>query len=602
MPQRRNIDTVISKYNPSTKTTKSLSENQAFVTDLLDTMQTPPAQISAEYALKCVRSAGRLRNPTGTDLVGVRMNVSSESKLKSIAFESRNSVFDVIGKIGSYILNSGRTAVIENPFAVIGQMNAKRVGFQELNVSLDLAERLVQSINTYLDLVDIQNDDETEVRNDAVQISSARISFEGFGSSGSPAIDLIKFVPELEMVRDHKTSELVSLFDFSKRVPKVLFTANYAPDGESRGSLVGWRRIADASGYVVTRRNVFSGDEVLFSFSNAEISDMSKSVHEYVDTWVLSFYDDIDSDSVYTFVDGTIDPNVFYVYTVQAVQNKRTHKGSVFAVQTSPGGGSPAQRVELNRKMELLDPGFGPDLISPYPILAQQFLGDSRLDWVLAGVNIRASVNRRESRSNSRSFSYLTAQMGFLLDQMVAGKFVVPKDVSEVSENVNNAIASFGVSQIMGELLRETGILYHFEGQDAKEDSSFDRIDVGDENGLLMAILSAADPETATIDLKALLSNLPSILNRVGKGKRIGSMGITATAQIEMLDVDRDDSKDLESSFVQSSDAKGDDQADLTTFDGLSRFMRAIRVFADSSVDRGAETERRETIGNDGID
>lgn len=559
-----------------------VTDNQSFVFDLLDVMQVPPTYVDFEYMRKCIRSAEKLRNPIRSSMLAGGTSRLTELMLRSVAFDARNNVLDVVSRVGSYVSMVGRNVLFENPFSLIGQMNMSRIGFQSVSLSVVLADEIVKNISLILDAVESADNASDTVRRGSAQLSSARISFDGLGGSSSPNTDILQFSPEISAVRENKSKELLSVFDFERRVPKILFTANYAPDGEERGSLIGWKRIADASGYVVTRRNIFDGDVLQFRLSNAQLIESIGNFKDYVETYVLSFYDDIDLASIFVLYDSEIEPNAFYTYTVQGFRTRRSKKGSVFYVPVSPGVSSPAQRAELRRRMEILDPGAGPDTVSPYPILAQYFLGDSRFDWLLAGVNIRASVNRRDSREVTRSLSYLTAQMDFLFEQMQKNRFVVPKDVSDVVHAVNDGIVIFGVSQILEELLRETGVLYHFDGLDPREDSNFDRVPLVQDDSFLSTVLSAADPETATIDIRVLSTNIAQRLNRLNAGR-------TSEIEIPSRNFERRISHASEAQFAQSVE-DNDFNADLTTFEGLGKFMRAIRLFSDLNSDRNVSS------------
>lgn len=588
--------------------------NLSSVIDILDVMQKPPVSVTADYIAKCVRVAALLGNPVSLvrldDVSSTRvtmppdlvspwgsvtspLSVGSDARQRNIAFEARSNVFDVVDDVSALVSHAAGQGVLpsRNPFSVLASINSSRIGFGPVVLSEAQATEIMRDISAYLELL-TGNDEDRDVSNLA-QLSSVRISFDGFGGTGNAAEDLLKLTPDSSSVRETKLSNAAALFDFSKRMPRVVFTANYAPDGDSRGALVGWRRIPDASGYIVLRRNFFDGQRTIFTLTNERLRSEHANYREYAKTWVMSFYDELDVDSIWLFADPDVDPDGYYFYYVQAFQNRKTLKGSVFSVPSAPSVGSASQRLDIKRRMEELDPGSGEDKISPYPVLAQYLLGDSRFDWVLAGVNIRASIDRREPRSVVMKYSYLTAQMDFLLEQMKAGKFVVPKDVNKVVENVNIALSGFGVSQVIDEVLRDTGILFHFDGTEVRDDSVFNSIgsavnnfDDVVTNGIIAAVLSAADPETATIDLLSLAANLPILLDspnvsstRLARAKMDGRV-----EEIGPPNTDEASGDDIQ--HFSDVDPRDGEFADLTSFDGLSKFVRTIRLFADFGRDR----------------
>lgn len=629
---------------PNTVGRYSGDYDREIVLDLVDCLQKPPPQVTADYVTivdrigsflgvsqKVMRSEDIFKStgakpmwdlsffPEQSHFESSTKNVMSPSyfgsgpeaqeKLRNYVNASRNSVYEVVNRINSFVARAKNAGFVppENPFSLAMTFNVGRMGFTPVNVANDQVTRIAGNIRTYIRLLDAERSGQLDLEKNvmhAAQLSSANMSLDGFGGTGNTAVDLAKLLPDADEIKAQKAVEALSVFDFTKRIPRVLFTAFYAPDGTPKGVIVGWKKVADASGYVVRRRNVFDGREVVYTFPNDDVKRSSNRLSEYVNAWILTFYDNIQSEFVYTILDSDIPPHGYFIYKVQAYQLQNDVPGSMFSVDTSPVFLSSIQKKQIRDQLEALDPDSGPDTISPYPIVSHSLLGDSRYDWLLAAVNIRQSINRSDSRTETRRYSYLAAQLDFLFTQADAGKFVVPKgrDVGQLLKNVQDSISKFGVNQVLREVLQETGALFHFEGKDPNDNLLFRSVDVGNPmtSGLISIVASAIDPETATMDLKTLSTNLPKLLSgefvsttvSLNNGSSQSSSKTARSGEIEFpeeFDKPSDSVAEEEIQFLQKFDAENTEgTVDLTTVEGISLFMRTIRIFSDIGPGRGS--------------
>src|SRR5258708_7069896 len=137
---------------------------------------------------------------------------------------------------------------------------------------------------------------------------------DGYGSGGNVATDLMRFLLSADEVRQQKDLDLLAAFDFRKRVPHVIFTADYSPTGKIERAIVSWKKIPDASGYVVKRRSVFENTENIFQFGNVDLISQMEQLGDYIRAYVLTFYDTINSDSVWAFLDKGVSPDQYYLY------------------------------------------------------------------------------------------------------------------------------------------------------------------------------------------------------------------------------------------------------------------------------------------------
>lgn len=545
--------------------------------------------------------------------------------------DARNNVFAFMDKVSSFVARAQNAGFSppDNPFVVAGNMVGKRqnainnvyaiysyqvsrIGNSAYSTDVDsqLADDMVYNIGAYVDLLKAEaggqiNLNLTEAQ--SAQLSSVRISMDGYGSNGNVATDLMRFLPNAQELQEAVNDELLAAFDFRKRIPKILFTVDYEPNDDGlKGCIVGWKKIADASGYVIHRRNFLDNTEAMITLSNADIQNKYSQISEYVKNWVLTFYDTLDESQIYAFLDTGVPVDSNFFYTVQAYQVRNDSADHVFNVDTVVTNVSPNNWSRIQATLiDFARSDFGvsdPDVINPWPMISKTLLGDSRFDWLLAGVNCRASMNRNDSDADTRRFSYLGARWSHLQDFMRQGKFVMPKNINDVVKNVNDSITNFGLSQTITEILHETGVLYFFEGTQPKPPDGFNRAGTLSvrTSPFLSAVISAVDPDAATLDLKALGVNLPQALassgfdsTRLQDVRQFGKSNPTpdVLAQSTAVNVpdlasttDQGSQGDLQ--FLNKMSSPDSAIVDLTTFDGISTLVRTIRIFSAEGPNR----------------
>lgn len=614
------------------------------ILDLIDVLHTPPPQATPEYNSICQRVSDFLNAhiPQKIDPIiksgwtfgkfPEQGNVSSATgspndpgsfpdggwtshQIDAISANyARQNIYDFINAVNSFIARAKNAGFqpLENPFVVCASYNEGRTGFTPINISSEKATSLANDIRKYVDLIRADRAGNLSLDapiDKAAQISSARFSFDGMGGTGNTSVDLSKIFPDQDTLKEKRALESLSIFDFSKRTPRVIFTTSYAPDGTLKGMIIGWKKIPDAAGYVIKRRDLFTGHERTYVVDNALAQASTERLSSYVKAWVLTFYDNIRHDSVYSYLDADLSSDSYYVYKVQAFQNKNDRPGAIFNVETSPVKFTGDDKRSIRSQLERLDPGKGADSISPYPILSHFLFGNSKYDWLLAAVNTRASANRLDSRTTTRGFSYLAAQLDFIFLQADNGKFVVPKgkNLGPVFDNISDAISRFGCSQVIGEVLKETGALYHFDGKDPIDEGTFQDLSNPQSpgSGIVAVVAAAIDPENATMDLKNLSSNLPRLLagefvassDRLGvlnrpKGKSSSTGEIDPPAEFDSTtSVNSED----EIQFLSKLGDLSETIADLTTVEGIGLFMRTVRIFSDVGPSRGTPITQKPT-------
>lgn len=630
------------------------------IQSIADALLNPPG--TAEASAEMQRYLSSMQSAT------VSLNAGSGPEFgtpKSIAVALREKLFARIDVLDGFVKRSKNAGLVvpENPIAVLMQANsingAQRKLFAPIGVTETRAQELLASLKKLTAFIDDETAGRLQLVKQSVssfaQISSYAVGVEGLGNYS--VNDLNGFVPTADAAKLKKTIEALTSLDFSKRIPRVLFTADFSADGiVSNGAIIGWRRMFDAAGYIIDRHDVFRNVDRSFSFSNAQLLEKQKFISDYIRDWVLSFYD-VDEKSVVAWVDDQVEQDSYYVYRISAYQNSAPAQGTIFFVDTAVATLSAEKLREIKNEMTALvtvkaaslqpsnpafqmssqtglavvdarpagnigslgtrptvqptstrptqtvgsiplsfsfdevseDPtmvpfGLSVDSISPYPYIAKKLYGDAQYDWLLAGSNVKASFERRDSVEKLRSFSYLGSSLSFISAQIALGNFVMPTDIQKLIENVETSVSSFGVARTLTEILDATGMLFFFNskdivpGQPAATDAT--------ESGALAAILSTIDIETATLDPKKLLSNIRAQTNSLSSALQFAPSPVV-DIEVRLRTDHTSDTLFADQAAQFVGDVNSDTSLiDLTTFAGISRFIRTLRTFFDFNTGR----------------
>jgi hypothetical protein len=350
----------------------------------------------------------------------------------------------------------------------------------------------------------------------------------------------------------------------------------------------------DASGYVIRRKSIFDGETKEFVLSSNDANVQYLLVKDYVKEWILSFYDKSSEDSVLAYVDKTTQPDKMYSYSIKAYQVSKTDKNTIFDVPLTKGVLSYSQLKLIEKalvksafsKLEGIVDEPSKDDLSPYPALANSIYGNENFDWIIAAVNIVAAKKRGDSRGTVRSYSYLGSNFSFISERIKEFKFFIPVDPDSVVDGITDSISTYGVTQTLMEVLENTGLMYFFGAKEEPDDDTFNRPDqIYDDLNIdsFANILSLVDPSTATIDTKSLITklsnaNLKGGLLTSGEGKSLGtSHEISVSSGGEFAE--------NPAQFIANLDIESG-VLDLTTFEGISSFIRIIRLFFDLNPNR----------------
>ncbi len=572
----------------------ALDKNQSIVKEMMAVLGPIPSVVDETYRLACVRSAAFLGKPIlfgsstksprlpyvppGQEGQGRAVMRTDDAQLQdnNVIFSARNNVFDVIA-ISSELApfsNDASLAKRRNPFVAIGSMT----DVPDQQTSLDLVELM----SRYAALVPKDGSGLVSAGDEvtALQMSSATVSLPEDEQSSGPALG--SNVLEIELF----STAFERLLDFKRRVPRVMFTADYSPSSKREGSLVGWRRVGDASGYIVERKEIFTGEMKEFVFTNSDMAARRSTLGKYVSSWVLSFYSGVIVDDVCFFLDTDIDQDREYLYSVSAYQDVSIAPTEIFSVPMRSAHMTNQQKDRVRnlitsvmkpKTVEAFDDSFN-DGVSPYPFIAQVMFGNSDLDWMIAAINVTASRARKDPPEVVGSYSFLAAKVSDLFAAMDRGDFFVPRNFGDIVSAVEGSIVASGVSQTVSDIMRDSGVVAFFEG-----DSSFFK--GSEKKTFIETVLSAIDPDSATVDMGRISSLVIDRLAGVPPSKLFFDKSLSSKAsEIDVpgeLNVTDNVFSEDAVQFFGTFGRAGANVVDLVTVEGIGTFVRALRTISD---------------------
>lgn len=468
------------------------------------------------------------------------------------------------------------------------QLNATRQLFGALGISAQ-EERDLVDFTLELVKISIQYDSGKVTFLDhlpAAQLATFEVSVDGIArQSGDPLVDILGYQPDADFIKRKQALESLARLDFSKRKPYLLFTADVVTRGKrDSGTAICWTRMRDASGYIISKRDVFSGVE----FQPAVVSN--DDIHAVTDVLmaqpefrqVLSFYDWVHPGDAVAFLDSSSQPGTLYSYNVSGVQHRAPSTQFIFDVPMSSLYLSPAQAETVRSLISADAAALSSSLIdsvSPYPALARVVYGDPGYGWILAGCNVLASQRRGDPTDDVRGLSYIGSKASFLLSQASAGRLFVPTDVGRIHSAIDAGVASFGVSQVVLSVLDGTGVTLFSTQKDDPLGFQPTHQSLQGTTGGLAKILAAVDPESATLDPHVLAATLATHVNSGGQTRYSPSPVLSVDPRTRApLPINRTTrpvtAESLESAFGQGI-------MDLTSYEGISRLMQLIRTIYD---------------------
>lgn len=483
---------------------------------------------------------------------------------------ARASVVAAIGRSRGYLLP-------DDPLPRIEELNRSRRYGQPLQITQEEDDQLERAVYE-LSKIALAYDAGTltfDRSSPAAQLAAFEVSVDGISrQSGDPLADILGYQPDGDFVKRKRALDALSLLDFSKRKPYLLFTADFIRDGRRQdGTVVCWQRMRDASAYTISRRDVFAMIDLPdVSLTNASLEASTAELRtnpEFIQ--VTSFYDWLGPDDYLAFVDLSTRPNTLYSYSLTGLQARSPGAPAVFDVPTQALYLSAAQIDQVREAIVDDLRRFGrdpdPDTASPYPAIARAVYGDDGQGWVLAGVNVLTSQRRGDGPDSIRRLTYVGARTSDVLSLASSGKLVVPADISTVHAAIDRSISAFGVSQTLLSVLDGTGTTVFISGKDDPTGlASTTSSALQDATGGLAKVLSTIDPQSAVIDPHVLAAALSS---PTGQGSKVVYSPRTIPAVAGAV------------SRPSLESVLGDDPIDLTTYLGIARLMLLLRYLYD---------------------
>ncbi len=512
--------------------------------------------------------------------LGVAWNPVTGATTLDIAYSIRSAVLNAFTRASEVAVEaSGRGFLLpDDPLPRFQEINSNRRLFDGIGLSPEEDRDLLSASVDLIEVAVARDAGRISFlqHRPAAQLASFEISLDGISQqTGDPLVDILGYQPDADFIKRKQALETLAKLDFSKRKPYMLFTADVITGGRRQsGTIVCWIKMRDASGYTVTKRDVFAGiDFQPSSVSAAVAQDITRKLLSTPDfNQVLSFYDWVGPEDIVAFVDLSSQPGTLYSYSVSGIQSRAPANSSFFDTSMSALYLSPVQaeqaRALIDADVQALSPGSDRDSVSPYPAISQVVYGDPGYGWILAGCNVLGSRRRGDSVDETRSFSYIGSKASAILAAAAAGRMFVPSDISLIHTAIDSGVASYGISQTVLSVLDGTGVTLFAARKDdplgfQPTQQSLESVSRG-----LAKILSVIDPQTATLDPHALASSLSTTANSAQQPRYSTSI-VPPSSSVRIPDTDA-----LDRAF-------GAGVLDLTTYAGISRLMQIIRTIYD---------------------
>ena len=534
-----------------------MSASSQRLTNLADSMLPPPGD---QFLTKYIEAS-----TDALSLLGVTALLDSGTK-RDISNYLHHAVLEMIEEIESMeeLGASNGYFLPDDPFVELRKPSRKM--FKIIDYPQQKIDSMYESMKKLVEVYSAWKSGEidlTDKKESLAQISSFDVSVDGFGSSGDPLSDILGYESDADVLKRSATIRALSELDFSKRKPTLVFIADIA-EKASDGIVVAWKKMNDAVGYYVKRRNVFTGQERKISVNkNPTITTEAKSVS--IDA--VSFYDDLNLEDLVIFEDKEAIDHSLFAYSVSAYQTKiPVNPSKLVNVKTSSVILTEKQINDLSELVLADSKRYGRDSneISPYPALSSVLYGDSKFGWMISAVNVFSRIEKNE---DIRNISYLGSSLDLLVEELNLNKILAPDNTDDISNNLEDVIGASGVQSAILAILDLCGITLFISNKDDPSGFQTTQEALEATEGPIKKIISSIDPETATLDPVVVISNLSS-----GTTKKKSAAGILSFSPII--------------STTKFIDVIGRDLVDLTTSDGIGRFVDIIRSYYDVSFVR----------------
>ncbi len=188
---------------------------------------------------------------------------------------------------------------------------------------------------------------------------------------------------------------------------------------------------------------------------------------------------------------------------------------------------------------------------------------------MLAGVNLLVAQQRGDSTDAIRQLAYIGSNIDNLLSLAAAGKLYAPGDVANVQNAVASSLSSYGVAQTLLNIFDGVGLTLFVAGKDDTSGFTSPANIAGATGAVITKILSAVDPQSATLDPHLLVASINTSSSPSVGGKQYLP---TSLESFQVINAPPTPSLD---SIV------GTTTIDLTTYAGITSLMEIIRTIYD---------------------
>jgi hypothetical protein len=521
-----------------------VSKERDAVNELLDMLVVPPVTGEAD-----AKAREYFRRSTAAAKTLKITRFATQGSLKEKTLFQRNLVHQRISDIQEIFYRAKATGLYLSiePVHRLIKMSAGHTALKRIDEDPTFGQLLTDLV-TLADLVQREESGERVINRMPVpQAESFSIFFNGIGGLPSNVIDA-------NVLKRQQAFDKLSGLTFSKRRPRALFLCERKHDGKV-SLVLGWRRMKDATGYMVRARDVFQDELEEFDAGPAAFSSLDPGVVDFYRRNVAPLFPSLTENDVALFeVDG-VRENCLAAMSVRAYQKISSGKNDLFRAKVNRLSVTEKDLGAIGSEMARFA-GSSLNDVTPYPFIADFLYGDSSLGWMLAGLNTVASFERGEGLESVTSYSYLGARFTTVSALIKAGKFFVPVDKDEAVKRFDSSVSNFGLARTLAEVLEKCGVLFFFDERENFDVSSlmFDTEAASLETSLLSTMIEAIDPSSSMVDPREIYAQVSRAVKQSAGGKLVV----------------RDDSVEIPK--LDSSD----DSIDLLTFSGISRFLNVI--------------------------
>lgn len=436
--------------------------------------------------------------------------------------------------------------VPDDPIQLLDMLNNGREVLRQISENSEYV-KVLNDVTTLNDLAIKELKHEIDFSRRAMpQPTSVSISFNGIGGLPSAVVDS-------DILKRQQAFNKLAEINFNKRKVRMLLAVERKKD-LATDIFVCWRKLRDATGYKLSVRNVFAETSKEFDLGAPVFSSLPDADASFMREKVMPLFPSLTESDVVVSVFRDIPSDLLYSFRVKAYQKIATGKCDIFRVKTnrlSLSSSEIASIPDMIKKFGALDPSD----LTPYPFISELIYGDSGFGWLLAGVNVLGSFERGEDAATVRGYSYLGADVKFIMEKIISGKFFIPVDRNEMVSKFDQSIQSFGLPKTLADVLEKTGVLFFFDEREHFDVDTvvFDQEAALTETSLLSTVISSIDPSSLTVNPQNVYSNVTRAVKQSGGGKLVLRLGV----EPPKLDKEKN-------------------AIDLLTFSGITRFLNVI--------------------------